>query len=101
MMQKTASMRSRGSGSCSEIIERGGEDMPKRNTDENVFVKCPYYKCESQCVIYCEGVEDNCCIHVAFATKPQRREYEKRFCQDCWGKCMIAEAHNRKWGYDA
>lgn len=75
--------------------------MPKRNVDENVFVKCPYYKCESQCVIYCEGVEDKNCIHMAFATKIQRKEYEKQFCQNCWGKCMIAAAHNRKWGYDA
>ena len=74
--------------------------MPKRNTDENVFVQCPYYKCESQCVIYCEGVEQNSCIHVAFATKTQRKDYEKQFCQGRWGKCMIADAHNRKWGYE-
>ena len=74
--------------------------MPKRNTDENVFVKCPYYRGESQCVLFCEGVvEKDCCIHVAFATKTQRKEYEKQFCQGCWWKCMIADAHNRKWGY--
>lgn len=74
--------------------------MSKRSVDENVFVKCPYYKCESQCVIYCEGVETNCCIHLAFATKTQRKEYEKNFCMGRWEKCMIAEAHNRKWGYE-
>ena len=73
----------------------------KRNTDENVFVKCPYYKCESQCVIYCEGVEENSSIHMAFATKPQRKEYEQKLCYNCWWKCMIADAHNRKWDYNA
>ena len=73
--------------------------MPKRNVDENAYVKCPYYKCESQCVIYCEGVETNNCIHMAFASKPQRKEYEKQFYQRSWERCMIAEALNRKWDY--
>ena len=73
----------------------------KRNTDENVFVKCPYYKCQTQCVIYCEGVEQNSNIHMAFATKPQLKEYQEQFCRDDWSDCMIAEGHNRKWGYDA
>ena len=53
--------------------------MAKRNVDENVFVKCPYYKCESQCVVYCEGVETNNCIHMAFATTAQRKAFEERF----------------------
>ena len=73
----------------------------KHNTDECVFVKCPYYKCESQCVIYCEGVEDNSSIHMAFATKNQRKEYEKEYCYSGWARCMVADAHNRKWNYDA
>lgn len=76
--------------------------MPKRNVDENVFAKCPYYNCESQCVIFCEGAEKDNGIHMAFATKAQKKEYEKRFCCSCsWPSCLIADAHNRRWGYEA
>ena len=74
--------------------------MAKRNMDEDVFVKCPYYKCESQCVIYCRDDEKaNCCIHMAFATKPQKKIHKEQFCRSCWVRCLIAEAYNKKWGY--
>lgn len=74
--------------------------MPKQKYVENVFVQCPYYKYERQCVIYCEGHEENCSIHMAFASSTQRKQYEKQFCQCCWKQCLIADAHNRKWDYE-
>ena len=74
--------------------------MPKRNTDENVFVKCPYYRCESQCVIYCEGVEENSAIHLAFSTPQLRKDYQERFCKSCWKRCLVAESLNRKYDYE-
>lgn len=69
----------------------------KRNTDENVFVTCPFYKCESKQVIYCEGVDETSSIHLAFPTREKCKEYEKEFCRGYWGKCMIADAHNRRY----
>ena len=52
-------------------------------------------------MIFCEGVEDDSTIHVAFATPDKRKKHEDQYCKQCWGKCMIAEAHNRTWGYNA
>lgn len=75
--------------------------MPKLNVVENVFVKCPYYKYERHSVIYCEGSGTNSSIHMAFASITMRKEYEKQFCQNCWKKCIIADALNRKWDYEA
>ena len=91
---------SAGNWSCSGSSNGGVRGVSKRNSDENVFVKCPYYKCETQCVVFCEGVEENCCIHLAFATKPQRKEYERIYCQKDWTECMIAQGHNKRWGYN-
>ena len=74
--------------------------MPKRNMVENPNVKCPYYKYERSGMIYCEGAEGNCNVHLAFGETARRKAYEKQFCQDAWGGCLIADAHNRKWGYE-
>ena len=75
--------------------------MPKQKCVENVFVQCPYYKYERPCVIYCEGHAENSSIHMAFSSNTQKKEFEKQFCQDCWQKCIIADAHNWKWDYKA
>ena len=48
-----------------------------------------------------EKNEENCSIHMAFASSTQRKQYEKQFCQCCWKQCLIADAHNRKWDYEA
>lgn len=75
--------------------------MSKQNVVENAFVQCPYYKCERQSVIFCEGAEENSSIHMAFSSSTHRKTYEKQFCQNCWKDCIIADAHNRKWDYEA
>lgn len=71
--------------------------MPKR--DVNPYVQCPYYKCEDKQMVYCEGVEENSAIHVAFSTPQQRKDYEGEFCKKCWEHCMIADALNKKYDY--
>ena len=70
--------------------------MPlKRMTAANVV--CPYYKCEERQKIFCEGVERNTAIHLAFATPPQLKEYKSRFCEGEYGGCRIADMLERKW----
>ena len=64
-------------------------------------VVCPYYKYEGQQMIYCEGVEENTALHLAFASKTDMRDYRKAKCERCWKGCMIAQMLNRKWNYDA
>jgi len=74
--------------------------MPTGMFLESPEVKCPYYRKERQSVIYCEGVERESCIHLAFGSADRRRDYERQFCEDGWSGCMIAAAHNRKWDYE-
>ena len=63
-------------------------------------IVCPYYKYEAPQVIYCEGVEDQTALHLAFARKERKREYVITRCGDCWRKCLIAQMLNRKYDYE-
>ena len=66
----------------------------------DVLVKCPYYKFEEKQKIFCEGVQEGTAIHLAFDTSSNLKDYKKRFCKGCYNRCLIADLHNRKWGYD-
>ncbi len=68
----------------------------KRKVD--AYVVCPYYHSEERQVIYCEGVEKNSAIHMAFATPQQKKDYLLRNCRQFWGRCPVADALNKKWG---
>lgn len=67
----------------------------------DVLAKCPYYNGEEKHKIFCEGVQEGSSIHVAFDTPQNRRDYKKAFCNKCYNQCLVAEALNKKWGYDA
>lgn len=67
----------------------------------DVLVKCPYYKEEEKQKIFCEGVQEGSAIHLAFDTPQNLRDYKNHFCKGCYNKCLIADAMNRKWDYDA
>ena len=73
--------------------------MSKGNVDENHLVKCPYYKCENRCTIFCEGVQAGQCIHMAFSGGEDKRSYEKQFCRKKWGDCIIAAGQNARYEY--
>ena len=71
--------------------------MPlKRMTAANVV--CPYYKFEERQKIFCEGVEQNTAIHLAFASPPQLKDYKSRFCECGYTGCRIADMLERKYG---
>lgn len=63
--------------------------------DTNVI--CPYYKKTDRQVIFCEGVEENASIRMSFSSNSQKNDYMKEKCMKCWGKCLWADALNRKW----
>jgi hypothetical protein len=63
-------------------------------------VVCPYYKYEAPQMIYCEGVEDNTALHLAFAVKADKKRYMELKCGCAWKQCMIAQMLNRKWDYE-
>ena len=68
---------------------------------QDVLVKCPYYKGEEKQKLFCEGVQEGVCIHMAFDTTPNLKDYKNAYCKGCYNECLLAEMHNRKWGYDA
>ena len=61
------------------------------------YVICPFYHFEERQIIYCEGVEYNTAIHLAFASPPQLREYKKKYCEKEYCNCRIAAMLERKW----
>ena len=63
-------------------------------------VVCPYYKYEASQMIYCEGVEEDTALHLAFSSKQGKKGYLKAKCWSCWRSCMIAQMLNRKYDYD-
>ena len=71
--------------------------MAKHNFTKDVV--CPYYKFEAPQMIYCEGIEDNTALHLAFAAKDNMKCYIKAKCCDKWRSCMIAQMLNKKYDY--
>ena len=71
--------------------------MGKHNFTKDVV--CPYYKYEAPQMVYCEGVEDNTALHLAFAQKDDKKAYMQCKCRDKWRSCMIAQMLNRKYDY--
>lgn len=63
-------------------------------------IACPYYKHEDTQMVYCEGVDDNTALHLAFATKKEKKSYIEGKCKNCWSGCMIAQMLNRKYDYE-
>ena len=69
-----------------------------KNNSSSVVVVCPFFKAKgkSSCdqIIYCEGVEQNTSIHLAFAEPDKRRSYMEHYCNKFKGhkECIIAKA---------
>lgn len=72
--------------------------MAKHNF--TIDVVCPYYKYEAPQMIYCEGVDENTSLHLAFDTKQRKKAYMGSKCNKCWKTCPIAQMLNRKYDYE-
>lgn len=63
----------------------------KAGRREDREVLCPFYTEESAQVIFCEGIEPDTTIHIAFPTKTHIKDYKHRFCESQrYKKCRIA-----------
>lgn len=69
--------------------------MAKHNFGK--YVKCPFYKYEDQQLIYCEGVDDNTAIHLAFASKQELRDYRKDKCEGDYNSCLLCKMLYKKY----
>lgn len=58
---------------------------------------CPFYKGENRSIIYCEGVQDNSSIQLAFPGSA--RKYRNDYCCESagWKRCLIAQTLWRKY----
>lgn len=68
------------------------DEMPR-----STVVVCPFYRKETQQVIYCEGIEKNTATHLAFGSRTALKKYRFRYCCDTYGKCRIAKMLFEKW----
>lgn len=64
------------------------------------YVRCPYYRCEENQKIFCEGLQHGTSIHLVFGAHEDLRRYKDQFCKADWGGCLIAGMQNRKWEYE-
>jgi hypothetical protein len=74
--------------------------MPVSKHGYTKDVVCPYYKYEAPQMVYCEGVEPNTALHLAFAAKADKKTFMEQKCRCSWKKCLIAQMLNRKWDYE-
>ena len=78
-----------------ESFLEGGK-IVKRYVSKHVI--CPFYHNEDALVIYCEGVDNNTVIHLAFSKKEDKQDYKKALCcTPQYGKCRIAAMLDAKY----
>lgn len=73
--------------------------MAKKGQTVDPYVKCPYYRKQEACRICCEGFAEGVYPNMVFLSDAARKHYETVYCKGEWGKCQIAQCHNRIWGY--
>lgn len=64
------------------------------------LAKCPYYRKEDSQMIYCDGVQADSVIHLAFANRLDAKDYKKEMCRDDYQGCLIYQMLAEKEGWD-
>lgn len=63
----------------------------KSGRREDKAVLCPFYTEEASQIIFCEGIEPDTTVHVAFSSKALKSNFKHRFCESQrYEKCRIA-----------
>lgn len=64
----------------------------------SVYAVCPFYCSEDAQKIYCEGLQENTSIHLAFQSAADKKDYKKAFCCSMknYDNCRIADMLNLK-----
>ena len=65
--------------------------MPMGKRYISAYAECPFYHSEDEQKIYCEGVDDNSSIQLAFNSKTERRNYRRKKCEEDHKGCKIAK----------
>lgn len=53
--------------------------------------RCPFYRCETRQVIYCQGLTEGQGFHVACRSPRDALAYKKKYCRDRYQGCALAK----------
>ena len=56
---------------------------------DSKFARCPFFRGEDPQKIYCEGVQKGTAIHLAFASRTEKKQYGERYCNKCFTACRV------------
>lgn len=57
-------------------------------------VICPFYKYENRFVIFCQGIEEDTVLHLAFPKPSSCFEFKERYCRKNHTACPIHKMLN-------
>lgn len=60
-------------------------------------VLCPFYSCEEDVKIHCEGVEPRTSIHLTFRSPTELIVYRQKYCDKDFGGCRLAKMLYKKY----
>lgn len=60
-------------------------------------VLCPFYSCEEDVKLHCEGVVPRTSIHLVFRSPSELIEYRKKYCEASYGECRLAKRLYEKY----
>ena len=64
-------------------------------------VLCPFYSCEEDVKIHCEGVEPRTSIHLVFRSPAEFINYRLKYCDKDFGECRLAKMLYGKYEEEA
>lgn len=61
-------------------------------------ITCPFYSCEEDVKLHCEGVVPRTSIHLTFRSPAELLEYRKKYCEEAFVGCRLAKMLYEKYG---
>lgn len=56
---------------------------------ESMKAVCPYYKHENRFVIFCQGIDEESVLHLAFPKPSSCLEFKNKYCRKNYAQCSI------------
>lgn len=66
-------------------------------TNQDAFVKCPFYKRDYEKTIICEGAKEKQETKLEFAKRDDKRNYKQTYCDAAYSKCIYCRMLNSKY----
>lgn len=60
-------------------------------------IMCPFYSCEEDVKLHCEGVIPRTSIHLTFRSPTELLDYRKRYCEAKFNECRLAHMLYEKY----